>query len=1380
MSDGEVLPPGWEKRVSRSTGQTYYLNTYTKDSQWDAPTEAAKQPSSEKVQCSHLLVKHRDSRRPSSWKEENITRTRDEALELIKGFREKLDAESATFEELASVHSDCSSAKRGGDLGPFGRGAMQKPFEEAAFALRVGELIEELCARAVKLSPEIPWSDQIISFRCSRFSPRQERDILAAELLVMLTADKSRSRASTCSFTNRYAKLNDGRKSSAYKEDAYEGCLKEQYTPQLFAGRNIFLEVNHYKEVAFFQADLEQLGAHFEDFFSDKVNCVISDSQDAYEDWWRSHADPARIRRYQAAHDSFNYEQQQRSVPQVHPRPPPSVSSRTFGTRSALILSRLSKDEESRKPGREDERKRSDSKVLERARKNGVAVWPLAWVLKYLSELRLKHGLVNVGPCLRSDGKRRKLESPFIKFQDARGWSGPTLRELKKVPVLNLGNALGRGASVWCDIKDAARLKYPILYPGLDARLRTDSTSGKTDGAAVTPLSTKEPGGGLAAARGRIRRQFCDYCRINFTDYLKHVASSRHRSSAAATVAGTSGTVSGATAPTGLKSARVRRAFASAPTVSHFYERVCANSNNNCRPRRLSAAASTNHKDATDDQHGDNGGEFDGIDSISVVSCGMRLENSGRMGQQHSWAPNYCFRARATAASALPTEDVDSKHLRGRRVAVAHQNGGGVNGTAIDSGGPSTRSRKFSESGFEPGGGVPKRRKVEVSYQQTKNSAISIRLRSSDASCTNGYALTSDEEDDERTASPRRQRGDFKRCVKSPSGDEGENQGRHMRLRLSNAGGGCNWTVDHATGKKRRSEVESLLEENRSIMGLGLGESRAQTDHALKNGSSDVGRYTLAGSLSPNRSTGDVTKPLSVCVTDLLMSPTSSSVLAGARDGGGGTTTTTSFATVLEAKEDGLDKVETEDDDVCEVGSFSVDGLGYTFQSGIPHSPNFTQQQAWSDCIVDAGQPSATDNHRLWYSDLDTFPPGDDTEYVFPAYPHELHPDVLRSRIQRAARTVSFQETSAAEEDYGVDDEEAPSRPRRRLKGGTRKSPRCHASTVGMLLDEMSPVRAGRAVESLSAGRRIDDDSGGSSAESSFSSSPDKAKLAGFRRPPPAENGVQAFGHALVGQVEQVSNDDLDLVGVIAPSFGFNYCPVTGKFYEGSRKPDPQQYHQQRGRRGASRGGCKDDPSMRAAKVISVKQFLEEVSPTVAEEFREALRSLETAEDEPRVSEIDPNQATRLEQSLNKVLDAGTAPSTPCPKKRRTNRTGWPSQPRSRQKPPQQTHQHSQPSTSPTRQRSLRSSLPSSVRASRVTYAEAEEDEEEEEEEEEAEEEAEDNGDEGGGKENEDESGDEEESEEEEEEESSLPERKKVFPRRSRRKARQAYFLRHS
>lgn len=68
----------------------YYLNTKTKKSQWEKPETPAEEEDEDSsapkaVRCSHLLVKHAGSRRPSSWREDNITRTKEEAIELLKG-----------------------------------------------------------------------------------------------------------------------------------------------------------------------------------------------------------------------------------------------------------------------------------------------------------------------------------------------------------------------------------------------------------------------------------------------------------------------------------------------------------------------------------------------------------------------------------------------------------------------------------------------------------------------------------------------------------------------------------------------------------------------------------------------------------------------------------------------------------------------------------------------------------------------------------------------------------------------------------------------------------------------------------------------------------------------------------------------------------------------------------------------------------------------------------------------------------------------------------------------------------------------------------------------------------------------------------------------
>ena len=69
-----------------------------------------------KIQASHILVKD---------------------LNLAETLVEDIQAGKITFEDAARQHSLCPSKERGGNLGPFGKGAMVKPFEDAAFALQV-------------------------------------------------------------------------------------------------------------------------------------------------------------------------------------------------------------------------------------------------------------------------------------------------------------------------------------------------------------------------------------------------------------------------------------------------------------------------------------------------------------------------------------------------------------------------------------------------------------------------------------------------------------------------------------------------------------------------------------------------------------------------------------------------------------------------------------------------------------------------------------------------------------------------------------------------------------------------------------------------------------------------------------------------------------------------------------------------------------------------------------------------------------------------------------------------------------------------------------------------------------------------------------------
>ena len=109
MAQATGLPAGWEVRHSNSKNLPYYFNPSSKESRWEPPagtdSEALKvymgtyhssaniRPDGAgggqegKIRASHLLGKHRDSRRPSSWREAQIT-----------------------------TESDCSSSRKRGEL----------------------------------------------------------------------------------------------------------------------------------------------------------------------------------------------------------------------------------------------------------------------------------------------------------------------------------------------------------------------------------------------------------------------------------------------------------------------------------------------------------------------------------------------------------------------------------------------------------------------------------------------------------------------------------------------------------------------------------------------------------------------------------------------------------------------------------------------------------------------------------------------------------------------------------------------------------------------------------------------------------------------------------------------------------------------------------------------------------------------------------------------------------------------------------------------------------------------------------------------------------------------------------------------------------------
>jgi peptidyl-prolyl cis-trans isomerase D len=84
------------------------------------------------IRARHILFKL-DPKAP----EEEVGKVREKASAVLEKARRGDD-----FADLAKKYSEGPSAQKGGDLGYFGKGQMVKPFEEAAFKMKKGEISE--------------------------------------------------------------------------------------------------------------------------------------------------------------------------------------------------------------------------------------------------------------------------------------------------------------------------------------------------------------------------------------------------------------------------------------------------------------------------------------------------------------------------------------------------------------------------------------------------------------------------------------------------------------------------------------------------------------------------------------------------------------------------------------------------------------------------------------------------------------------------------------------------------------------------------------------------------------------------------------------------------------------------------------------------------------------------------------------------------------------------------------------------------------------------------------------------------------------------------------------------------------------------------------
>ncbi|MFM7140584.1 MAG: SurA N-terminal domain-containing protein [Alphaproteobacteria bacterium] len=122
--------------------------------------------------------------------------TRDAAKKKIEGLRKQVQ-DGVAFEKVAREHSeDPGTAAQGGELGFFGRGRMVKPFEDAAFSLKPGQVSEVV---------ETPFGFHLIQVEEVHEEKKKSLDEVRADVVSAIRGERGRDAAASLAKEDRAA-----------------------------------------------------------------------------------------------------------------------------------------------------------------------------------------------------------------------------------------------------------------------------------------------------------------------------------------------------------------------------------------------------------------------------------------------------------------------------------------------------------------------------------------------------------------------------------------------------------------------------------------------------------------------------------------------------------------------------------------------------------------------------------------------------------------------------------------------------------------------------------------------------------------------------------------------------------------------------------------------------------------------------------------------------------------------------------------------------------------------------------------------------------------------------------------------------------------------